>query len=141
MIFATSDAYADFLSHHRDRLLQMGLRPAVASGTPAELLNDKTRELELMSSLPVTVPRSVGHLPASLDELFAHLSLPTIVKPRSHPHMHRLEDENTILASRDDVRQFLARHHDESECFVAQEVIAGPVEAQLVTFLSGPTST
>jgi D-aspartate ligase len=129
VIFATADAHADFLSRHRDRLLQMGLRPAVASGGVTEILNDKARELELMTSISVTVPRSLVHLPANDDEFLALLSLPVIVKPRSHTHSDRLEEKNAILASRDDVRRFLARHQGESEFFVAQELIKGPDDA------------
>jgi predicted ATP-grasp superfamily ATP-dependent carboligase len=107
----------------------MGLRPAVASGTLTEILNDKVRELELMTSMPVTVPRSPVHLPANDDEFLAFLSLPVIVKPRSYVHAHRLVNKNAILVSPDDVRKFLQRHHDELECFVAQEVVDGPDDA------------
>jgi predicted ATP-grasp superfamily ATP-dependent carboligase len=129
VIFATSDAHADFLSRHRDRLLQMGLRPAVTSGRVTELLNDKARELELMTSMSVTIPKSLVQLPAGADEFLALLSLPVIVKPRSYVHAHRLVDKNLILESREDVRAFLARHHDALEAFVAQEVIGGPDDA------------
>jgi D-aspartate ligase len=129
VVLACSDHHADFLSRCRSQLLALGLQPAGPSAQLTEVLNDKARELELMMTMPVTLPTSLVHLPGNVDELLSRLKLPIIVKPRSHRQAHLLPTKNVILRSRSDAERFVEECHDVLAGFVAQEVIAGPDEA------------
>ncbi len=128
VVIACSDADADFLSRCHDRLTRMGFRLTGPTGRASEILNDKARELELMATMPVTLPPSLVRLPHDADALLATLSLPIIVKPRSHEWAHLIGRKNIIASNRRDLEQFLDHYRNVLDRFVAQQVVTGPDE-------------
>lgn len=129
VILSCSDEWADFLSRQAEALRAFGLLPVTPPGEVAEILNDKAREIDRMSSVGnIALPRSLTEMPATPEEMLSALPLPIIIKPQSYKFMHVIPTKNIIVRTEQDVHAFYGTHGVNLHAFIAQEVIEGPDE-------------
>lgn len=128
IVIPTSDWFVSFLADHNDEL-KHHVRFLLPSPAVATMLIDKARETECVAAI-LPVPATVQQL-TDAEALCSTLSLPIIIKPRSHLHMV-LGTKNRILYTEQDVQQFFANYADVLSCVIAQEVIVGADNCQWV---------
>lgn len=128
VVIPTSDAFAEFLSHHRQSLIAQGMRVIVSVDEVTRSLNDKRLEIETIGGHGVPLPRSVTRLSPNPDDLFAQLSAPVIIKPRSFRDAGMIRGKNVIVHDRVELNVFLQSQKQALDRFIAQEVIPGPDE-------------
>lgn len=129
VILACSDGWADFLSRQRIALEALGLHVVAPPGHVSEQLNDKATELELMSQVGVTLPRSLTRLSSDATEMMSALGDEIIIKPRSYAHASKITTKNVITRDNASLAAFIHSHREHLDSFVAQEIIHGPDES------------
>jgi len=125
-LIACSDRAAAFLQGARE-VLEPRFGLLIPDGRVIETLNDKRTELELMQSIGVPIPGSVTRL-SSAESLRIPLTMPLIVKPRTHEGYATLRAKNRIIATEGEWASFLSEFEPQLDQFVVQEVIPGPDE-------------
>lgn len=128
-IFGCSDAHIDFLARQRDVLMAAGYAVICPPGDVSEVLNDKSRELAVMSGLAVDMRRSLQAPLPDAQAMVEALGLPIIIKPRSYKYASLITTKNVIMRDHAELAAFLATHAEHLDGFVAQEVIEGPDDA------------
>jgi D-aspartate ligase len=129
VLIPTSDWFVTMVSKHKGELsgrFKFCLPPREI----ADLMIDKARETEKVSGI-VPIPKTVRVLPDTPDEFLSMLSLPIIVKPRSHEHMV-LGKKNVQLFSREEVEAFYRKFGAVKDRVIAQEIIEGEDGLQCV---------
>lgn len=125
-ILTTSDVGVSFLSENRDELS----RKYRFSLPPAELidaLNDKSREVALISSIGFAVPKTVIELPTNYESLIEKLRFPIIFKPRSFAEHGLFPKKNEVIFDAADLERFYSEWAHALRALLVQEVIPGPV--------------
>lgn len=128
VIIPTSDWFVTFLSQHTEQLkvnCLFTLPPVEVS----ELLIDKALETEFISTV-APIPKTIQKI-TDQESLLSSLSLPIIIKPRSHKHMV-LGKKNILLYSQQDVDEFFVKFSDKLIHLIAQQVILGKDDTQWV---------
>jgi len=125
-LIACSDRAAAFLQASRE-VLEPRFGLLIPDGRVIETLNDKRTELELMQSIGVPIPGSVTRF-SSAESLRIPLTMPLIVKPRTHEGYATLRAKNRIIATEGEWSSFLSEFEPQLDQFVVQEVIPGPDE-------------
>jgi predicted ATP-grasp superfamily ATP-dependent carboligase len=124
VLLPTSDAFAIFISHYRERL-EKYFRCCVASDDVLNRITDKAEETKLVEYLGVALPHTVHTLPDSPEELIAKLPLPIILKPRTSRLARSLRVKTNPVFTRDEVGGWYAQHGEHRSWFIAQELIPG----------------
>lgn len=128
VVIPTSDWFVSFLSEHNDVLCQH-VNYLLPSPEVSDMLIDKALETEKVASI-LPLPATLQHL-TDAAALLDKLTLPIIIKPRSHQHMV-LGSKNRILTTEQDVQQFFQHYSAVLEHVIAQEVIPGEDHCQWV---------
>ena len=128
IVIPTSDWFVSFLSEHA-RQLQPGLRFVHAAAHITDMLIDKAEETRFIARY-CALPKTIQQL-QDIPLLLAELSLPIIIKPRSHKHMV-LGSKNRILNTEQDVKRFFDEYKQQLSHLIAQEVIPGDDSCQWV---------
>lgn len=128
-LLGTSDAYIDFLSRQREALVAAGFAVVCPPRDLGAMLNDKATELALVRNVAIDIPKSLTALLPTAGAVIARLGLPIIIKPRSYRSTSLIASPNVIVRDRATMEQFLARHAEHLDGFVAQELIDGNDEA------------
>jgi predicted ATP-grasp superfamily ATP-dependent carboligase len=124
VLMATSDDEARELAEAMDRLPQ-GMHFAGPSSATVALLMDKRTEIETVSRVSDSLPRSLADIPDSPEAVLRALPLPIIFKPRTQRIADRLRMKNVVVSTPEAVSSFLERFGRSLDLFVAQEVIPG----------------
>jgi D-aspartate ligase len=128
IVIPTSDWFVSFLSEH-DEILAEHVRFLLPAPQISDMLIDKALETEKVASI-LPLPATIQKL-TDATALLEQLSLPVIIKPRSHQHMV-LGSKNRILHTKSDVAQFFQQFASMLEHLIAQEVIPGDDNCQWV---------
>lgn len=131
VLFATSDISLDVLCDYRDEL-EKRFALLLPDSEAVRKLSDKVAETAWVASLGFDLPKSIGALPPTAEELLDRLRLPVIVKLRKHEYWSVLERKNVILRTREAVDRFYATHGAASALLAPQELIEAPDEASWV---------
>jgi len=129
VLIPTSDWFVTIIAKHQ-RELKRRFNFCIPAGDIAELLIDKARETKRVSEI-IPLPKTVQEIPGTPEELLSSLSLPIIIKPRSHKHMV-LGKKNLQLFSKSDVEAFYRNFGDVRERVIGQEIIQGDDSLQCV---------
>lgn len=124
VLMATSDDDAKELAEMMDQLPQ-GMSFAGPSSTTVALLMDKRTEIETISRVSDSLPRSLTEIPDSPAAVLRALPLPIIFKPRTQQIADHLRMKNVVVSTPEAVSSFLERFSRSLDLFVAQEVIPG----------------
>jgi predicted ATP-grasp superfamily ATP-dependent carboligase len=125
-ILATSDRLVSLMSNHRAELLQR-YRFQMPAPDIVDALNDKSREIALVSSVGVAVPRTIEDLPSVPESLEGMLRYPIIIKPHSFGAMKLFPKRNAVIRSSAELAAFYAEWAPALHAVLAQEVIPGPM--------------
>lgn len=125
-ILATSDRLVAFLSNHRTELLRR-YRFQMPAPDIVDALNDKSREIALVSSLGVAVPRTIEELPEAPESLEQLLRYPIIMKPHSFEAMKSFPKRNAVISNSEELSAFYSEWAHALPAVLAQEVIPGPM--------------
>ena len=123
VLVATSDESAEFLQHRRGELYEHGFRFLIPHDDTTALLNDKRREIELIRSLEIPLPRSISRVDP--PEFLHRLRPPIIIKPRRYDGYALIKAKNIIIQDAEGAQRFLTQYPPHLDLFVAQEVIPG----------------
>jgi len=127
VLIPTSDWFVTFLSDN------IALREKFSFVIPeqklSEIIIDKAKETELVNKI-IPIPKTIQNIQSS-EQLISQLSLPIIIKPRSHKHMV-LDRKNIVISSQDELLQFFKQFGDKLSSVIAQEVIPGKDNQQWV---------
>ena len=128
VLIPTSDWFVTFLTEHSAQLKNQ-FAFIIPNDELAEILIDKAKETDVVSKiipLPTTVKKIID-----AQQLVKELSLPIIIKPRSHKHMV-LGRKNITLKTDDDLTQFFNDFGNKLDNLIAQEIIPGKDSQQWV---------
>lgn len=128
VVIPTSDWFVSFLSEHAT-YLRPRLRFVQASPHITDMLIDKAEETRFIARY-CALPKTIQKL-QNVAALLAQLTLPVIIKPRSHKHMV-LGSKNRILHTVSDVEAFFSDYQHQLSHLIAQEVIPGDDSCQWV---------
>ncbi|MDP5141555.1 hypothetical protein ORJ00_02220 [Rheinheimera baltica] len=128
IVIPTSDWFVSFLSEHTSQL-KPRLLYLEAPAQITEMLIDKAWETQFIASY-CALPKTVQVL-QDASSLLACLTLPIIIKPRSHKHMV-LGSKNRILTSVTQVKTFFSQYKLQLQHLIAQEIVPGDDSCQWV---------
>ncbi|GLX78201.1 hypothetical protein tinsulaeT_15410 [Thalassotalea insulae] len=128
IIVPTSDWFVTFLTEHEE-VLRQNCEFIIPDSHLAEVLIDKAKETLTVGEV-IPIPKTVQHID-NQQQLSSELSLPIIIKPRSHKHMV-LGSKNIIINSQPELEQFFSQFGDKLDHLIAQEIIEGPDKQQWV---------
>lgn len=120
-VIPTSDWFVSFLSEN-EAALRSNCDFVIPAPEMAALLIDKAAETATIGKV-VPIPDTVQQL-ESAEGLRQKLTVPVIVKPRSHKHKG-LGRKNLVLRTDDEIDLFFREFGDIKDQFIVQEVIAG----------------
>jgi predicted ATP-grasp superfamily ATP-dependent carboligase len=128
VIIPTSDWFVTFLTEHT-AILRKNCLFIIPDESLSEILIDKAKETAAVKDV-IPVPATVQHM-SNAESLKAELSLPIIIKPRSHKH-NVLGLKNIVVNTNDELTQFFQNFGDKVEHLIAQEIIQGDDHRQWV---------
>ena len=128
ILIPTSDHLAHFVAKHRAQLEER-FRCCIPPDAAMNVALDKARDTHLLEGTKIPFPKTLRVLPASPAELLRHLSLPLIVKPRTHWDKEGLGWRNVVIRSLADADEFYRTSTGVFSRVIAQELIPGPDEA------------
>lgn len=128
VIIPTSDWFVTFLTEHSSTLRE-NCKFIIPNAELSEILIDKAKETAVVGEV-IPVPETV-QLITSKAQLIESLSLPIIIKPRSHKHMV-LGCKNIIIENEQQLDSFFATFGDVLSSVIAQEIIQGKDSQQWV---------
>jgi len=124
-IIACSDKSADFLASNSNRLsLKYSL--LTPSKNVTKILNDKSLEINRISSINIPMPRSLPDISkgVALGKLI-ELKLPVIIKPRSFKYCELINAKNIIINNETEWDKFYLKYYSNLNKLIAQEIIPG----------------
>jgi predicted ATP-grasp superfamily ATP-dependent carboligase len=125
-ILTTSDIGVSFLSRNRDELGRK-FRFNLPDPNLIATLNDKSREVVLIESLGLALPRTVKQLPVDHRALMDDLRFPIIFKPHSFAVHDLFPMKNKVVYNAGGLERFYRAWSHALGGVLAQEVIPGPV--------------
>jgi len=128
VLIPTSDWFVTFLTEYSAQLKRT-CSFIIPDDTIAEVLIDKAKETAVVAKV-IPTPKTVQNI-LSATQLLKDLSLPIIIKPRSHKHMV-LGCKNITLVTNEDIEQFFIRFSSKLSNLIAQEIIPGKDDQQWV---------
>jgi len=128
IIIPTSDWFVTFLTEHSQQL-QTNCTFIIPNEDLSEILIDKAKETSVVSDV-IPVPNTVQHI-TDAKKLIDELSLPIIIKPRSHKHMV-LGCKNIIIKTEEQLDQFFEKFGHVLSSVIAQTIIRGEDNKQWV---------
>jgi D-aspartate ligase len=128
IIIPTSDWFVTFLTEYTIQL-EKNCTFIIPNKELSEILIDKAKETAVVSQV-IPVPNTVQHITGA-KQLIDELSLPIIVKPRSHKHMV-LGCKNIIIETEEQLDQFFKKFGDVVSSVIAQTIIQGKDSQQWV---------
>jgi len=128
IIIPTSDWFVTFLTEHSQQL-QQNCTFIIPDEELSEILIDKAKETAVVSEV-IPVPNTVQHI-TDARQLINELSLPIIIKPRSHKHMV-LGCKNIIIETEEQLDQFFEKFGNVLSSVIAQTIIQGKDSQQWV---------
>jgi len=128
IIIPTSDWFVTFLTEHTQQL-QKNCTFIIPDKELSEVLIDKAKETAVVSDV-IPVPNTVQHV-TDAKQLIDELSLPIIIKPRSHKHMV-LGCKNIVIETEEQLEQFFEKFGDVLSSVIAQTIIQGEDSQQWV---------
>jgi predicted ATP-grasp superfamily ATP-dependent carboligase len=128
IIIPTSDWFVTFLSEHTEQL-KRNCNFIIPTSELSEVLIDKAKETAVVSKV-IPTPNTVQHV-TDAKQLIDELSLPIIIKPRSHKHMV-LGCKNIIIETEEQLEQFFEKFGDVLSSVIAQTIIQGKDSQQWV---------
>lgn len=124
VVIPTADAGVALLSRLRGKL-PTDVRLVTPPAAVGEVMVDKRRELECMSSIDSCIPRSVTRLPPTADDLLRRLQPPVIIKPVLFSDTPIIGAKNLIAHDAGALRAAYARIKGREDRFIAQEIVPG----------------
>lgn len=124
VLIATSDDSARELADSSTSLPD-GFRFAGPNADTVALLMDKRHEIDALSTVTDSLPRSLGLLPATGRAVLEQLRLPIIFKPRTQQMADALRMKNRVVYTIGELESFLDQSAKALDMFIAQEVIPG----------------
>ncbi len=128
VIIPTSDWFVTFLTEHSETLKQNCVF-VIPDPVISEVLIDKAKETIAVGNV-IPIPKTVQKI-TDAQQLVEQLSLPIIIKPRSHKHMV-LGCKNIIINTPTELDSFFSEFGELLENLVAQEIIQGEDNKQWV---------
>ena len=125
-ILPTSDRLVAFLSNHRAELSRK-YRFRLPDPDTVDAINDKSREIALVSRLGVAVPRTIEELPSAPEALERMLRYPIIMKPHSFAAMKLFPERLVVVSNAKELSAFYDKWGHALAAILAQEVIPGPM--------------
>ena len=129
VLIPTADWMITVLQTHA-QYIEQHFKVCLPDPALSEILIDKAKEVKRVAEA-IHVPKTLTQLPASPQAFQEQLSLPVIVKPRSHQH-YVLNAKNVRLMTSQDVEAFYREFGNVLDSVLAQELIPGPDSAQWV---------
>jgi predicted ATP-grasp superfamily ATP-dependent carboligase len=128
LIIPTSDWFVTFLTEHSQQL-EENYKFIIPNAELSEILIDKAKETVVVGNV-IPIPKTVQEINNS-QQLLDELSLPIIIKPRSHKHMV-LGAKNIIIETEKQLQQFFEKFDSVLSSVIAQEIIQGKDSQQWV---------
>ena len=124
VIIATGDETVAFLGKHA-AVLEANFRFVLPPKRVIDLFTDKRAETAAMRSLGIPLPRTVGRMPLSAQQLAELIDLPLLIKPRSAADRGVLKAKNHAVRTSVELDAFYAAHGQHLDLVIAQEIIPG----------------
>ncbi|MBA6290444.1 hypothetical protein [Colwellia sp. MB3u-4] len=128
IIIPTSDWFVTFLTENSTELKE-NFTFIIPNKELSEILIDKAKETEIINRI-IPIPKTVQSI-INPEQLIQTLSLPIIIKPRSHKHMV-LGCKNIIIETEEQLDSFFERFKHVLSSLIAQEIIQGKDNQQWV---------
>lgn len=128
VLIPTSDWFVTFLAEHSVTLKKncIFINP---ESKILDVLIDKAKETAVVGKI-IPIPKTVQKV-TDAQQLIEQLSLPIIIKPRSHKHMV-LGCKNIIINTEEELSQFFLKFGEKLEHIIAQKIIQGKDNKQWV---------
>jgi predicted ATP-grasp superfamily ATP-dependent carboligase len=124
VLMATSDDEVKELAEVMEHS-PAGMVFAGPSARNVALLMDKRTELEAVSRVSDSLPRSLVNIPDSPGAVLRVLQFPMIFKPRTQKMAESLRMKNVVVSNSEALSSFFEQYAGSLDLFVAQEVIPG----------------
>lgn len=128
IIIPTSDWFVTFLTEHTEQL-KKNCTFIIPAADLSEVLIDKAKETAVVGKV-IPIPKTVQKI-TDAKQLLAELTLPIIIKPRSHKHMV-LGCKNIIIETKTQLEEFFEKFFNVLSSVIAQEIIQGKDSQQWV---------
>jgi len=128
VVIPTSDWFVTFLTEHSAQLKE-NCSFVIPDKELSEVLIDKAKETKIVGDV-IPIPKTVQSI-KNAQQLLDELSLPIIIKPRSHKHMV-LGAKNIVIESEEQLNQFFEKFGEVLSSVIAQSIIQGKDSQQWV---------
>ena len=124
VIIATGNESVAFLCNHA-AALEADFRFILPARRVIELFIDKRAETSAMQSLGIALPKTVGQLPPTAQQLAELIEFPMLIKPRSDADRGVLKAKNHTIRTSAQLDAFYEVHGQHLDRVIAQEIIPG----------------